>query len=177
MNYIKKVCSFTGYRPKKLTAALSENNHTYDELKKLIIGEIDLLIDEGFEIFQCGMAEGSDLLFAEMVLEFKKRYPFIRLNAFIPCQGQSKGWSENSRIKYDKILSSCDEARMISDTPYFEGCMQKRNLALVDTCDMLLGIFHGQSGGTKQTIEYAKKKKIKTVVIDPQSFVKITLHT
>jgi uncharacterized phage-like protein YoqJ len=53
--------------------------------------------------------------------------------------------------------------------------MAKRNRYLVNNCDELLAVYDGQPGGTMQTVNFAKEKKIKITIIDPSKAVKIIL--
>ncbi|MCL2755227.1 MAG: hypothetical protein FWD35_05895, partial [Oscillospiraceae bacterium] len=62
---------------------------------------------------------------------------------------------------------AADEVILVSNSPYFDGCMSKRNQHLVNSCDELLALYDGQRGGTMQTINYAKKKGIRISIIDP----------
>ena len=42
---------------------------------------------------------------------------------------------------------------------YHPAKMQKRNEFMVDNCDILIALWNGTSGGTKNCINYAKKKE------------------
>lgn len=70
-------CCFTGHRPEKLS--LSEN-----EVKHLLEKAIDNAIADGYVTFITGMAKGTDIWAAEIVLEKKKRNDdFRNLNSFV----------------------------------------------------------------------------------------------
>ena len=43
--------------------------------------------------------------------------------------------------------------------------MQKRNKYMVDNSDLIIAVFNGNSGGTKQTNDYAKSKNIEIIII------------
>ena len=157
--------SFTGYRPEKLPF-FSEDDPMCVELKNRLSKQIEQLIKDGADEFFSGMARGVDMWAAEAVLELKRTYPNIKLTAVIPCPEQADGWIDEDRDRYHAILEACDKKLVISPH-YSKGCMQKRNRALVDTCDILVAVFDGQSGGTKQTVDYAKSKGRKTFIIPP----------
>lgn len=175
MNYNRKVCSFTGYRTQKLNEILKENNYGIEQIKNLISVEIERMLDEDFEVFRSGMAVGADTIFAEIVLKYKERYPRVKLIAVVPCLEQEKLWSAGDKIKYRDILAKADEVEIVNHRPYFDGCMQMRNRSLADSCDELLAVYDGRSGGTMQTVNYAVKIKRKVTVIDPVKLVKVTL--
>ena len=135
------------------------------------------MLDRDFEIFQCGMAIGADLLFAKAVLELKKEcapYP-VKFHAVIPCFDHDAKWWEADRAAFLEITEQADEVIYVSKTPYFNGCMAKRNRYLIDTCDELMAVFDGQQGGTMQTINYAKQKGKRIMMINPAKELKITL--
>ena len=62
----KHRCCFTGHRPDKMT--LGEK-----DIKPLLEKAIDEAIEEGFVTFITGMAMGTDVWAAEVVLEKKKQ--------------------------------------------------------------------------------------------------------
>lgn len=182
MNYTNKVCSFTGYRPKKLNACLANPSSLQAPLKledinSCLYERVCEMLDEDFTTFQCGMAIGSDLMFAQAVLKLKQRYSsLVKFIAVLPCLNHDKGWSEAERLQCREIIEKADDVVLINNSPYFDGCMAKRNRYLVETCDELLAVYDGQRGGTMQTINYAKGRGLKITVIDPSRSVMITLR-
>lgn len=176
MNYTKKVCSFTGYRTKKLNESLSRGSLNITDLSDILEYEMKLMLDRGFETFQCGMASGADLLFAQAALKLKREYPPVRFVAVIPCAEHDKGWNPADRLVCREAAEKADDVVMVSATRYYDGCMAKRNRYLIDNCDELLAVYDGRPGGTMQTVNFAKEKGIRVTVIDPSKDVKITLR-
>lgn len=168
-------CSFTGYRPQKLSFGFNENHPDCIRLKNVLRTEIIKLINSGYRYFQTGMAMGIDIICAEIVLELKNQYPKIKLFAVIPCENQTSGWSESYHQRYYEILDKCDGSYMVTKGPYESGCMQKRNRYLVDTASALLAVYDKQKGGTMNTVNYAEKLGKKLIVIDPKQFVRVEL--
>ncbi|MDR0197509.1 MAG: SLOG family protein [Oscillospiraceae bacterium] len=173
MDYDKKVCSFTGYRTKKLNACMAAGAADIDDVRNAVKTEMGRMLRDGFGTFQCGMAIGSDLMFAEIALELKRGHPSLRFVAVIPCLEHDRGWNENDRLRCREITEKADEIVMVSDSRYFDGCMAKRNRYLAETCDELLAVYDGQRGGTMQTVKFAEKKGVKVTVIDPSKGVKV----
>ena len=157
--------SFTGYRPEKLPF-FGEDDPLCGELKKRLSEQIKTLIEDGADEFFSGMARGVDTWAAEAVLELKPAFPRIKLTAVIPCPEQTDKWSEPEKARYGNILELCDKKLVISPR-YVKGCMKKRNMALVDMCDVLVAVFDGKSGGTMQTVNYSRSKGRKIIVISP----------
>ena len=145
-------CVITGHRPKGFPFDRNDENSDFYQYKKRLREEIRQLINQGYDHFISGMADGADIDFLEIVLD-EKRDKSIFIEAALPCPYSSK--TENKKTQ---ILRLCDNVKVISDH-YFSGCMQKRNRYLVDNCDVLIAVWNGEEiGGTWNTIEYAKRK-------------------
>lgn len=144
-------CCFTGHRPEKLIVPAE---FVIDKLKTAIIDAFS----DGFTNYISGMSRGVDIWAAEVVLELKKEYSHIKLICAVPFDGFEKGWEEEWEERYRYILSSADEIHYISEK-YSRGSYQKRNEWMVDHASMVIACFTGAVGGTKNTIEYAKKQK------------------
>ena len=157
--------SFTGHRPEKLPY-LSERDPECVKLKARLEETVRGLIADGADEFYSGMALGVDMWAAELVLGLKEEFPDITLTAVIPCPEQAERWGEKLQVRYNGILTRCD--KIITTSPRYEtGCMLKRNRALVDMCDILVAVFDGSRGGTYQTVNYAKSRRKKTVMLTP----------
>ena len=79
-NLIKQRCCFTGHRPDKL-------GYTEEEIKPLLEKAIDGAIEGGYVTFISGMAKGTDIWAAEIVLEKKKKNKALHLVCAIPHPG------------------------------------------------------------------------------------------
>lgn len=162
---MKKYVCFTGHRPSHFPFKFNEKNADFIKLKAKIKEKIITLIDEGYTTFVSGMALGADILCAEIVLELRDFFD-IKLKCLLPCKKQEKFWSKSDKNKYQTILSQCDEICYAVDGTYVTGCNHLRNKKMVDASDVVVAIFYGHSGGTKFTIDYAKEKGKKVVVIN-----------
>lgn len=159
-------CCFTGHRPSNLPWGYNEKGINFFLLKFKLKLKIIKAINNGYTYFISGMALGIDIICAEIILKLKKRYNNIQLECAIPCINQTKQWKTYNILRYNKILSYADKITFVSNSNYYNGCMQKRNKYMVDNSSLLICVFNGSNGGTKQTIEYAKYKKIKIEIIN-----------
>lgn len=157
--------SFTGYRPQKLPF-FSEEDPMCVDLKQRLYRQIEKLYDSGAGEFFTGMALGVDIWCAEAVMALRELHPEVRLTAVIPCRGQEIKWQSAEQARYRDIVSKCDKVLCLSER-YTPDCMKNRNKALVDLCDLLIAVYDGKPGGTKQTVDYAAKRGRKTIVIPP----------
>lgn len=68
-------------------------------------------------------------------------------------------WPNESQKHYEYLLSKANTITIVSEGSYSSSKMMIRNKVMVDNCDILIVIWDGTSGGTKNCIKYAKGKK------------------
>ena len=161
----ENTCCFTGHRPDKLPWGLDENSAECRKLRIQIAIQLEALHSAGIAHFISGMALGCDLLFAEAVLAMREEYDDVTLEAAVPCDSQANSWPEEQKERYNAILSSCDTVTFVQHQ-YTPGCMLRRNRYMVDNSSVLLACFNGSSGGTMNTLLYARRQGVKTIIID-----------
>lgn len=167
-NIIKSqtVC-FTGHRSQKLPWRFNEEDERCKTMKATLRTEIEKAIKGGYKTFICGMALGFDMICAEEVLDFKEKYPDIKLIGALPCKTQDIKWQENDRKHYQNLLNRLDDIRCIYDEYIGAECMLERNRYMVDNSSLMIALFNGLSGGTKSTINYAQKQGLEVKIIKP----------
>lgn len=161
--------AITGHRPNKLGNDYDLSSKLLDQILPNKISEIiyshtsykpDWDLDTEI-IFISGMALGVDQMFAKLAVRLGYKYV-----AAIPCKDQDIKWPEKSKHRYHQMLSyrHCT-AYYVSNLPYDNYCMQRRNQWMVDNCDLLIAVYDGSPGGTKNCINYALSvgKKIEYV--------------
>lgn len=174
MNEKIKTACFTGHRYKSFHFKTDEAHEDCLKIKQLMKEQI-INLRENYKVIQyiSGMALAVDQWAAEIVLELKEDNPFITLHCALPSEHQTNGWTEKQQDRYFKILRKCDKETWVQDD-YTPDCFMKRNKFMVDNSDFVLAVWNGQkSGGTYQTISYAKKLRKKIIIIDPINFIVI----
>ena len=161
-NEQEKTCCFTGHRPEKLPWGYDESDPDCVWVKSVIADTLDALYARGVRHFICGMAVGADLYFAEAVLTLRERRPDVTLEAAIPFAGQSRWWSEEQKQRYERLLAACDTQTVLRES-YTRWCMHERNRYMVDRSAYLLALYNGTSGGTRYTVDYAKRRGLRIV--------------
>lgn len=145
--YAPKICVFTGHR---------ELGDDFSPRK--LKNTVKTCIESGVDTFLNGMAMGFDLVSAETVLSLKKKYPFIKLVACMPCYHQEKYFSEKDKRRYTKILKEVDEKIYVSEN-YFNGCMQKRDIYMAERADVMITYLKKSTGGTAFTVRTFQRLK------------------
>ena len=148
---LHRVC-FTGHRPEKLTQSESE---IFAGLER----EIKKAYADGINVFITSMARGVDIWAAEIVLKLRKEHGDIKLICASPYDGFEKKWSADWQKRYNTIWNSADLQKFIC--PGFSmGCFQIRNEWMVNHSSRVIAVSNGEKGGTKNTIDYARKEQV-----------------
>lgn len=167
----EKTCCFTGHRPVKLPWGTRESDSRAADTRMWIGDQLEELYGNGYRYFICGMAIGADMLFAQEVIELRKKYNDVVLFGAIPCADQASCWNRKQKLMYSELIAQCDEIKVFSNT-YNNLCMNARNNYMVDHSSVLLACFNGTPGGTMNTVAYAYKQGLEVRVFDPSELVR-----
>jgi uncharacterized phage-like protein YoqJ len=165
-----KSCCFTGHRPKALPWKNDENDVRCAALKsKIRFTAEDLIVGHSFERFITGMAQGSDMICAEVILALKNIYPHIKLECAVPNRAFTSTWPAGDIRRYSSILTRADDINFISEKKtYSVSDLMLRNIYMVDSSDIIIAVYKdGESGGTLNTINYAASKNKEIIIIPP----------
>jgi uncharacterized phage-like protein YoqJ len=148
------VCTFAGHRPEKLPWHNDETDPRCVALKVQIARAVEAAWHDGFTEFLCGMARGCDFYFFDAVAQLRERAPNIYIEAILPCRSQSERWSEANQRRYRDALAACDLV-IYNESEYSEGCMLRRNYAMIDRAQRIITVYDGSGGGTGSAVLYA----------------------
>ncbi len=148
-------CCFSGHRPEKLT----ESEH---HIKRKLEAAIEDAIDAGYTTFISGLARGTDIWTARIVLKKRKRDKSIKLICAIPYDGFEKRWDETDKFQYRDIMKKADYVKYVCEH-YSKTCFQLRNKFMIDHSSRLIAVYNGSGGGTRNTINYAKRQGIEII--------------
>jgi len=151
---MNNACCFTGHRDIPVSQKPA--------LQKRLEEEISHLIHQGVAMFLAGGALGFDTMAALAVLKMKAKFPHIRLILVLPCREQTRGWRNDDKKIYDRILRRADKVVYASEY-YDRGCMQKRNRYLVDHSGVCVCYLAKAKGGTAYTVRYAQEKGLRMI--------------
>ena len=163
--------AFTGYRTEKLPFAPTEENFT--ELRSRIAETVRAEALRGVKYFMSGVCHGADLIAAEAVIGLKSELG-VELWCAIPFEGHRRTVPQSELQRYDKVLREANGCIVLgknADHADYARLYNERNYFMINRCDGLIAVcgeFDVRPGGTKNTVEMAKKlhKKIIYVRVD-----------
>lgn len=150
-----KRCCFTGHRPSKL----KQDEQT---IKQSLAAAIDQAIARGFTTFITGMAQGTDIWAAEIVLDRRESNPDLKLICAFPHSDFEKSWRVEWQNRFNAVRAAADLERTICPA-YSKAAYQKRNIWMVDHSALVIAVFNGEPGGTLNTIQYAQQNQIEVL--------------
>lgn len=155
-------CAFTGHREEKLPWRGNETDPRCIRLKELIADSIETVYHSGIRHFICGMATGCDMYFCEAVIELRSAHEDITLEAAIPWEGQSQGWSAPLKKRYARLVGDCDFYTLVQ-RDYTPDCLMRRNRYMVERSSVIIAAFSGRPGGTMSTLLYAVRSGLEVI--------------
>lgn len=157
-NQRNSVCCFTGHRPEKLTIP-------EETLSLMLEQEIRNAIARKFTTFLTGMAKGTDIIAAEILLRLREQDTRLKLICALPYPNFGRRWGGNWMVRSQRILAEADEIRCIC-TSFSYAAYQKRNEWMVDHSSLVIAVFNGEKGGTKNTLDYVRGENVPCILID-----------
>ena len=158
-------CCFTGHRAEKLPWKYNETDPDCLALKEKLQDVLSALYGAGYRHFICGMATGGDLYFGEAVVALREEHPDVTLEAAIPFEGQSAQWPDGARRRYFRLAEECDKQTLLHHD-YTPDCMMDRNRYMVDHSGLLIAVYNGSPGGTRNTMLYAMRQGVEILQLD-----------
>ena len=158
----KHRCCFTGHRPEKLKIP-------EDRLALLLEEEIKKAIASGFTTYITGMARGTDLVAGEIILRLREQDDRLKLICALPHPGFGLHWSGGWTERFQKVLAAADLVRTICPS-FSYATYQTRNEWMIRHSALVIAVFNGERGGTKNTLDYAQRTGVPCVVIGEEKW-------
>jgi len=106
----EKRCCFTGHRPEKM-------EYSEKDIRPRLKKAIEWAIGKGIVTFITGMAMGTDIWAAEIVLEIREQNPDIHLVCALPHPNFEKYRSYEEKKRFNAILKKADYVWICNDLP------------------------------------------------------------
>ena len=154
----KHRCCFTGHRPEKLTMP-------EEKMAALLETEIRKAIDRQFTTFISGMATGVDIVAAEIGLRLREQDKRLKLICALPHPGFGLHWGGGWTERFQRVLAQADLERTICSS-FSYASYQARNEWMCRHSGLVIAVFNGARGGTKNTLDYAQKIGVPSIIIN-----------
>lgn len=167
------VC-FTGHRP-QFMYGYDETNNGNKKIMTWLEQRIRAVVKKHRKVhFISGGALGIDTWAAEAVMKVRNEFPNVTLEIAVPCKNQDKKWRSDAKKRYRQLLDAADKVTMITNKEYTYNCMQVRDEYMVDHANAIISVWtEKMEGGTFNTLEYADKKGLPMLILNPQTFTQI----
>ena len=165
---MKTIC-FTG--PRKIYGSYSGSEHT--RIYHKLIEVVKRAYKGGFNHFISGAALGIDTLAAEAVLySIQSLWLPIKLTVALSQKDHGSNWPRPSQQRLRSIChrtaATKGEIITVSAGPFHNGVGNIRNYWMIDRSDAVIAVWENpKKGGTKHAVEYAFKKGLPILLIDP----------
>lgn len=164
----REVCCFTGHRPNRYPWLSESADLRTRALTEALWARIQFSYGQGYTCFLSGMAQGVDLICAQLVLRLRVEAPEVELIPVLPYPGQADRWRREERQAYLDVLQACRNQIIIVSPSYSRDCFWKRNRYLVDHASKIIGVYDGAPhGGTHQTLAYARRQGLEMELLMP----------
>ncbi|MDE6148469.1 MAG: DUF1273 domain-containing protein [Ruminococcus sp.] len=166
---IDKTCCFTGHRNRDLPFSGDRRKQGMKCLVSSLQMYIEKAVNDGYDTFISGMAEGVDLICAEIVYNLITRKGMdLKLICAVPYKNQGVKELSNpiDQYVYSMISRDCNNIVYISDKKSRD-CYQKRNRFMVENSRRVIGVIKDENAksGTFQTINMAKRAGLELNII------------
>ena len=116
---------------------------------------------------------GVDMWAAELLLRMKEQqaYQDVELCLALPFEGYNADWDDWHRKRMDFICRYAEKVLVLGEMPSSES-YKKRNYYMVEQAGHMIAGYdnaHNMRSGTKQTVNYAKKKGLQIIYIHPDT--------
>lgn len=162
----EKTCCFSGHRNRDLPF---EGDRTRLGMRNLVSSlclEIENAVNEGYDTFISGMADGIDLICAEKVHELIEYGKKVRLICALPYGGQIREMTSRRDAYIYSILAAKHPCVTVS-LGYHRNCYKERNRFMVEHSSKLIAVMREKPGGsgTLQTVRMACQAGLSTHII------------
>lgn len=150
-----QVVAFTGHRKERILQGCGNNPGVFAQIREAVTEQVISLYEQGYDTFYTGMANGFDMLAAEVVLKAREEYDDIMLIAAVPFRKQPQWFDAEDQLLYARLLERVDRVVMVSEN-YHKGCYLRRDEYMVSRASLVIAFWDNVcDGGTYYTVKKA----------------------
>lgn len=159
------VC-FTGHRPSEfggwdIDCPINVQNWLEEYIDKIIKLK-------GNVTFISGAAQGVDQWAADIVIRKKENNPNVKLTMAIPYYDFGRNWPEKAKKRLEEINENADQIVFVHKGNWNNNnyLLQLRNEWMVDHSQVVLAVWNGSLGGTRNCVMYAMRQEVPIIRYD-----------
>lgn len=141
----------TGHRPEKIRIGSVDAYHPRVHARLVDLARAVLRRKAPTRVIS-GLAQGWDTALALAAVDLE-----IPFEAYVPFRGQESRWPVPARQRYATLLRRADRVVIVCPGGYSAENMQLRNERMVDDSDVVIALWNGSGGGTRNCIVYADR--------------------
>ncbi|MBR4554174.1 MAG: DUF1273 family protein [Ruminococcus sp.] len=159
-------CCFTGHRKRDLPFGGDTSTPGMKVLVSTLMLEIEDAVRAGYKTFLTGMAEGVDLICAELVHDLITKGRDIELVCVLPYRKHIREIKNDRDAYVYDMLTELYPSIVLADH-YDSDCYRRRNKFMVDNCSRVIGVLKMKPGGsgTYQTVSMARKQGLELRIL------------
>lgn len=162
--------ALTGHRPAKL-AGYRMDDPFYRRLQDRLEDGIERAVAvHGSVVCHSGLALGADTVWSRAIIAVRERHPGnLQFVAHLPTRSQASVWPSQADVDFWRYQVAVADRVVVYGETYTYRIMQVRNEGMIDAADLLVAVWDGTPGGTRNAITYARGK-CRVLVLDPAQF-------
>ncbi len=162
--------SFTGHRPEKIEGYAANPREVELRVREALAEATKMFYRHGYRRFMTGMADGVDLWAADEILRAVESGEMAEAEivAVVPFKGHHR--TTHTPALYERVMAEASEVVYICER-YHHNCYALRNDYLVDNASALVAYCEGTPGGTRYTMQRAKRQGLTIFdIVNPYMF-------
>ncbi len=168
MSAVRKCC-ILGCLPGHDDSGHNNQYMDYTERKVQIRSAIIGLVERTHvNYFLVSMEPGIGQSAAEVIIELKKRYPYVKLECVIPYEAIADEWPSAQREKYFTIMEGCDRETMLHTQHTGDSLVNARQ-HLIDRSQFIIAVGEDQSAEIQALVANAVYRHKIIYIIDIHS--------
>ena len=145
-----------------------QNKKIFNSLDSYIQKSIQILYEKGAQRFFVLGSSGVDTWCTQNLVMFKETHPELNVTMVKSTPDQNDSWPKTSLLEHNRLCEKVDKVIILIHNPGNSRKIFNRNEWVVDRSDFILAFEFPEivAGGLTQMIDYAKVRRVPTLVVD-----------
>lgn len=166
-----KTCGFLSHSPTRFKFSWDEEYPLCIDLKQVILQQIQLLRQTGYNSFYVVPDSGAGLWTGELLNLLRHDDPSLILQCLLPHEKIATKWSPELRDRYFALLEQCTHLSAVSH-PDDSDAMKKALSRMIDYSDFVIAVYDPASrrgDAVDQAMDYLREAEKPYLMIHPDT--------